>query len=132
VSFLLDTDICSAFMKNQRLVTNRFFQYGGRLYISAVTLGELFTWACRANAPASRLPDVEALLNEVAVLDVSPAVARTFGEVRARLFDAGTPAPEMDLLIAATAIVHNSTLVTHNTKDYAAIPAMNLADWLVP
>ena len=28
------------------------------------------------------------------------------------------PMPEMDALIAATAIIHDLTLVTHNTKDF--------------
>ena len=45
MSYLLDTDICSAYVKNNRLLANRFVQYGGRLQISTVTLGELFTWA---------------------------------------------------------------------------------------
>ena len=45
---------------------------------------------------------------------------------------AGTPAPVMDLLNAATALVHNLTLVTHNTQDYANILGLNLDDWLVP
>src|SRR5579862_148140 len=118
MSFLLDTDICSAYLKNQRQVTNRFLQYTGGLHISTVTLGELYTWASRAKAPAGRLLDVEALLGDVIVLDVTPAVAKKFGEVRAKLFDSGTPAPELDLFIAATALDHNLILVTHNTVDY--------------
>ena len=43
MSFLLDTDICSAQMKANPRVHGRFIQYGGRLQISAVTLGELVT-----------------------------------------------------------------------------------------
>lgn len=39
---------------------------------------------------------------------------------------------ELDLFIAAVALVHNLTLVTHNTKDYANIPGLTLEDWLVP
>ena len=59
-------------------------------------------------------------------------VARKFGEVRAGLLDAGQSVPELDLLIASTALVHNLTVVTHNTQDYANIPGLNLEDWLVP
>ena len=132
MSFLLDTDICSAYLKNQRQVTNRFLQYTGGLHISTVTLGELYTWASRAKAPAGRLLDVEALLGDVIVLDVTPAVAKKFGEVRAKLFDSGTPAPELDLFIAATALDHNLILVTHNTVDYVNVPGLTLADWLAP
>ncbi len=132
MSFLLDTDTCSAYVKGNKLVFGRFLQYGGRLAISTITLGELFTWALRAMAPVQRLQNVQDLLKLVIVHDVTPAVARRFGEVRAILFDAGTPAPDMDLFNAATALVHNLKMVTHNTKDYASIPGLALEDWLVP
>jgi tRNA(fMet)-specific endonuclease VapC len=132
LSFLLDTDTCSAYIKGNRLVFNRFVQYGGGLWTSTVTLGELFTWALRAQAPPRRLLDVQDLLNLVSVLDITPAVARRFGETRAALLDAGTPAPELDLLNAAVALVHGLTLVTHNTADYANVPGLVVADWLVP
>lgn len=46
--------------------------------------------------------------------------------------DAGKPAPGMDLLIAATALVHNLTLVTHNVPDFANIPDLRVVDWLNP
>ena len=132
MSFLVDTDTCSAYVKGVRTVVNRFSQYGGRLYMSVVTLGELLTWALRAKAPPRRLQDVEDLANQVAVLDITPDVARKFGEVRATLLDAGTPAPDMDLLNASTALVHNLIVVTQNTRDYANIPGLHLDDWLVP
>lgn len=132
MSFLLDTDICSLYVKGNARLANRFVQYGGRLHISAVTLGELLTWAFRANAPPQRQQDVQNLLNQVTVLDVTPDVAAKFGEIRAALFDAGTPAPVMDLFIATTALVHNLTLVTHNTADYANVPGLTFVDWLIP
>jgi predicted nucleic acid-binding protein len=133
LSFLVDTDTCSAYVKANPVVFNGFLQYGGGLHISAITLGELLTWALRAKAPPSRLQDVQDLLKIVLVLDITADVGRKFGELRAALLDAGTPAPEMDLLNAATALVHNLTMVTHNTQDYANIPGLtNIVDWLVP
>jgi tRNA(fMet)-specific endonuclease VapC len=132
VSFLLDTDTCSAYLKGNRLLFNRFIQYGGGLLVSVVTAGELLTWALRAKAPPQRLPDVQALLAVVTVLDATLAVAAKFGEVRAALLDAGTPAPEPDLFIAATALVHGLILVTHNVADYANVPGLTVVDWLIP
>jgi tRNA(fMet)-specific endonuclease VapC len=35
-------------------------------------------------------------------------------------------------MIAAAALVHNLTLVTHNTADYQNIPGLRLGDWLTP
>jgi predicted nucleic acid-binding protein len=132
MSFLIDTDTCSAYVKGDRAVVNRFAQYSGGLHISAVTLGELLTWALRAQAPPRRRQEVEDLVNLVTVLDVTADVGRKFGEVRAALFDAGTPAPDSDLLNAAIALVHNLTMITHNTADYLNVPGLRLDDWLIP
>ncbi len=113
-------------------MTNRFLQYTGGLHISAVTLGELYTWALRVKAPPRRLQDLLQLLTDVTVLDVTPDVARKFGEVRAALLDRGKPAPNVDLLIAAAALSHGLTLVTHNVADYANVLGLNVVDWLTP
>jgi tRNA(fMet)-specific endonuclease VapC len=132
LSFLLDTDTCSAYVKGNAAVFQRFVQHGGRLNISVVTLGELLTWALRVKAAPSRLQDVRDLLTLVSVLDVTQDVAWRFGELRAALLDGGMSAPDLDLINAAVASVHALTVVTHNTSDYACIPGLALADWLVP
>lgn len=132
MSFLVDTDTCSAYDKGHSLVYNRFNQYGGKLYISAITLGELTIWTCRAGAPAKRVQGLQNLLKLVTPLDVTADIARKFGEIQAALMDAGQKAPEMDLLIAATALVHGHTVVTHNVADYANVPVLTVVDWMVP
>ena len=60
MSFLVDTDNCSAYLKGHPLVIRRFLQYTGGLSISTVTLGELFTWTLRRTAPPKRLQDLHA------------------------------------------------------------------------
>jgi tRNA(fMet)-specific endonuclease VapC len=104
----------------------------GGLSVSVVTVGELLTWAMRANAPATRLQSVRDFLTAVTVLAVTLPVAEKFGEVRADLLDRGLPVGEMDLLNAATALVHTLTLVTHNIQDYVNIPGLTVDDWMVP
>lgn len=132
MSFLLDTDTCSAYLKGNPRVWNCFIQHSGGLHISTVTLGELFTWARRAKASPKRLQGLLDMLNDVRVLLVDETVAQKFGEVRAGLLDGGLSAPPMDLMIAATALVHNLIVVTHNTADYANIPGLIVVDWLIP
>jgi tRNA(fMet)-specific endonuclease VapC len=129
MSFLLDTDTCSSLLKTTALA-HRFHQHLGRLHVSTITLAELFTWASRRKASPKRMQGVRDLLRDVEVLDVTTDVSQRFGEIHAGLLDIGKPAPEMDLLIAATALVHDLTLVTHNTKDYANIPGLRLDDWI--
>lgn len=132
MSFLLDTDICSAHLKQKGNLTHKFLQHMGRLNVSVITVGELYTWALRAKGTPQRVRSLLDLLNDVQVLDVTEPVARKFGDVRASLLDAGKSAPDMDLMIAATALVHDLTLVTHNVQDYASVSGLTIDDWLVP
>ena len=119
MSFLLDTDICSAQMKGDGRVHGRFIQYGGRLHISTVTLGELLAWTGRAGASPRRSQAMLELLKEVLILAIDKAVARKFGEVRAWQLDHGLGSPDLDLLNGSVALAHGFTMVTHNTADYA-------------
>jgi len=132
MSFPLDTDICSAYLKGDRAIFNRFIQHSGGLRISTITLAELYAWVLRAKAGAKKLGVLNSLLLDVVVLDITPDVARQYGDLQAQLLDRGTPAPSMDLLNAAVALVHDLTVVTHNTADYLNVPGLRLADWLTP
>jgi tRNA(fMet)-specific endonuclease VapC len=132
MSFLLDTDICSAYLKNDPVVVGRVMLHYGGLSVSVITVGELLTWALRANAPPARLKGLHDLLQGVTVLDLTRPIAEKFGEIRAGLFDNGITVAEMDLLNGATALVHGLTMVTHNTNDYSSIPGLTVDDWQVP
>lgn len=79
MSFLLDTDTCSAHLKSGTR-THRLIQHAGRLHISVITLAELYAWALRKNAPAHRAQGMQDLLSDVIVLDITPDVAQRFGE----------------------------------------------------
>lgn len=103
MSFLLDSDTCSAYLRDHPLVANRFVQYGGRLHVSTVTLAELLVWAKRKKAPASRMQTVLKLQRNVDVLSVDEVIAEKFGDIRAALLDAGLHAPQLDMLNAAVA-----------------------------
>jgi predicted nucleic acid-binding protein len=132
MSFLVDTDICSAYLKNDRMVAGKVLLHFGSLHVSVVTVGELLTWALRAKAPAARLQGVQDFLKAATVLDVTRAVAEKFGELRAGLLDQGLVVGEMDLLNAAVALIHNLTLVTHNVADYVNVPGLSVVDWQIP
>lgn len=132
MGFLIDTDICSAYLKGNRLVWGRFVQYGGNLYLSAVTVAELYTWTKRATAPAARAQGVRDLVRDVNVLEINLDVAQKFGEVQAALLDQGRTTGPMDLLNAATALTHGLALVTHNVADYVHVPGLAVSDWLMP
>jgi tRNA(fMet)-specific endonuclease VapC len=132
MSLLLDTDTCSYYLKNDPAVVGRVLLHYGSLNLSVITVGELLTWALRAKAPPERLQGVRDLVKGSNVLEVTLPVVEKFGEIRAGLLDRGLTVGPIDLLNAATALVHGVTLVTHNVKDYANIPGLTLDDWVIP
>jgi len=130
MSFLLDTNICSVYLKGDGRVFNRFIQHSGGLSISAIAAGELYSWVYRANTKRERLNGLLDLLSDLRFIPVDHEVAQKFGQIRAALLDQGHPTPEIDLLIACTALVHDLTLVTHNIQDFAHVPGLRIEDWL--
>ena len=76
--------------------------------------------------------NVRKLFDLVDIVEIDALVIERWAEVRAWQLDRGCQTPKLDLLIAATALVHNLTLGTHNTKDFADISGLQLADWLAP
>jgi tRNA(fMet)-specific endonuclease VapC len=132
MSFLLDTNICSAHMRRPGGLAHQFFQHAGGLAIPSVVLGELYAGAYRHPNPPRLLGLIADLLREVHVLDFDAACAEQFGRLQASLLGQGVPTSTADLMIASVAMVHNLTLVTHNTSDFQHIAGLRLADWLVP
>jgi tRNA(fMet)-specific endonuclease VapC len=133
MSFLLDTNICSAHLKRPGGLMHRCVQHSGGLYIPTIVLGELYIWAYHRQNPTPVIQRIENdLLPDVTVLDFDPDCAKEFGKVRGQLLQQGISVSRVDLLIGAVALVHNLTMVTHNTTDYQNIPGLRLDDWLIP
>lgn len=132
MNFLLDTDTCSFHMKSPGRLAHRFIQYAGGLAMPTIVLAELLAGAHKHPQSARLISLIHDLRQEVTILDFDAACAERFGEIRGSLLQHGLTPSRMDLLIASVALVHNLTLVTHNTSDYQHIPGLRLDDWLIP
>ena len=130
MSFLVDTDIASAYLQGNGKVFNRFIQHSGGLYISILSVSELYSWVYVADNPAKRESGLQAMLSDVTALVVDDDVARQCGQIRADLQKKGTKVPTLDLLIAATALLNNLTVVTHNQRHFSLVPGLRIEDWL--
>jgi tRNA(fMet)-specific endonuclease VapC len=85
VTFLLDTDTCSAHMRRPSKLAHRFIQYTGRLAISNITLAELFAGAYKHSQTNRLLNLIADLLQEVLVIDFDSHCAEMFGRSRGPL-----------------------------------------------
>ncbi len=132
MSFLLDTNICAAHLRQPSGLIHRFIQHAGRLSIPTIVLAELCAWAHRREDPQPILTSIDDLLQDVQLLVFDRACAEEFGKLWGHLRREGTPANPVDLMIAAVATVHDLTLVTHNTVHFQQVPNLRLQDWLQP
>jgi toxin FitB len=119
---LVDTNVLSELPRprpNAQVVG--WFADQETIHLSVVTLEELVFGVARAT-PAARprlARWLEALLEARPIaLEVTPAIARVSGELRAAREARGRRVAQADMLIAATALAHGLTLVTRNTKDF--------------
>lgn len=58
MSFLIDSDTCSAYLRRPGALFARFVQHSGRLWISTITLSDLYTWAYKQDDPTKILEKV--------------------------------------------------------------------------
>jgi tRNA(fMet)-specific endonuclease VapC len=130
MNYLLDTNICSAHFRRSTGLTHRFIQYSSRLAIPSIVLGELYAGAYHCVNPRPLLQKIDELLLDVQVLPFDNVCAEQFGILRGGLLQHGISVAGMDLMIAAVAIAHDYTLVTHNTSDFQNIPGLQMLDWL--
>ena len=135
MKYLLDTNACIQLLRgrSEKLAVRVSLCPPEQITIAAIVLAELYDGAERSTDPAtehSRVADfVEPFLP---CLPFEERAAREFGRVRAYLAQAGTPIGPLDLLIAATALAHGLTLVSHNLSDFSRIPGLLLEDWEGP
>jgi tRNA(fMet)-specific endonuclease VapC len=74
----------------------------------------------------------ERLWRALGIVMIDHAVLDKAAELYAELRASGQLIEDADLLIGAMALVHDMTLVTHNTAHFARITGLQIEDWLIP
>lgn len=130
MAYLFDTDAISELLRPRPLVA--YVEWLRTIpredqFASAVTIGELYKGAYRSKAKDRHLANIEErVLPAVTILPYDIATAQVFGEIRAKLEEAGRILADADLQIAATAIYHDLELVTGNLRHFERIPNLRL------
>lgn len=139
MNFLLDTNVVSEPLKPQP-DSNVLGWLGAadedRLFISVVTLAELRTGIERMPTGARRKRLEEWLDNDLPlrfdgrILPIDSGVANACGKTVARCLDLGRPIQVMDAFIAATAEIHDLTLVTRDVTAFQPTLKSVLNPWV--
>lgn len=131
MQYLLDTNVCVMYLngRSESVRERMIAEPSQNIALCSVVKSELFYGAMRSNNPERTLERQQKFLARFTSLSFDDAAATTFGQVRADLAKAGTPIGPYDLQIAAIALVHDLTLVTHNLREFSRVHGLKLEDW---
>jgi predicted nucleic acid-binding protein len=95
--FLLDTSICSRHLKSRddTPILSRMVQYSGQLYVSRLTVAELYAFAFRDSA--KRVEQFGQFFNDVKFVEFTDQCAREYGRLHAFLAERGIRIGTIDL-----------------------------------
>ena len=130
MAYLIDTDIIIFALRGDKNVLTKFEENKNLpISISMITYAELIFGAKRSQNEQKNMIKVNHIRDIYAIEDLNEGVMEVFADVKAKMFEKGIRIEDMDLLIAATAIYNELTLVTNNTKHFENIPNLKLENW---
>jgi len=133
VNYLLDTNVCIELLRgrNPIIATKLATLNPQTVTICSVVKAELFFGANRSTNPKNALTTVKAFIENFHSFPFDDQAAEIYGELRAFLTKTGNIIGPNDLQIAAIALAHKLIVVTHNTKEFARVPNLNIEDWQI-
>lgn len=130
MQYQLDTNAVIHFFKGSGQVAERLLAVApSAVAISALVAYELKVGVEKSPQATLRRRQLLQLLNSIEIIPFDGLLAQTAAKIRADLERDRQGIGPIDVLIAATAMAHGATLVTHNIKEFLRIPGLNLVDW---
>jgi tRNA(fMet)-specific endonuclease VapC len=89
----------------------------------------MYSGAARSQRPKLTRAAQDSFFARFASLPFDDAAADAYGRIDGMLKSRGMSIGPLDTQIAAIAIAHNLTLVTHNTRHFSRVPQLSIEDW---
>ena len=127
MKYLVDTDWTIDYLhKADRTVRRLEELFADGVGLSVISLAELYEGLARSRNPDADGESLRLFLEAVEVVPLDDAACRVFGEERARLREGGNLIGDMDILIGATAMTNNLTLLTNNTRHFERMQGLSI------
>lgn len=125
MTHLLDSDVIISHLNNKAHISLISSKPPS---ISIITYGEVLYGIKKSKRTETHAQfDAFLLATPIYILPINEMIIKKFIDLKIVLEQKGEKLQDFDLLIAATAIEHNLTLVTGNRKHFSRIPHLKLA-----
>ena len=109
----LDTNIAIDLLNGNNDILHKYQKYA-TLYLPVTVCGELLYGAINSNNSKKNLVKYRGFISNCTILNINSAIAEQYAAIRKGLKEKGTPIPENDIWIAATAMQYKLLLFTHD------------------
>ena len=126
-SYLVDSSVIIDYLRGKEAAVILLDNIKGELFSSYVCLSELYEGVYRVENSKDLAKIVTKFFGSLSdVYGIDENIARKFGEIRAYLKKKGSVIEDLDILLAATCLVYDLTLITFNRKHFSRIPNLRL------
>ncbi|MGH8059652.1 MAG: type II toxin-antitoxin system VapC family toxin [Candidatus Entotheonellia bacterium] len=127
IRYLIDTDWVIDHLHGIERVVNRLKELRSEgLFLSVISLAELYEGVYYSRDPDKSQVALEAFLEDVSVLGVDEEICKRFARERGRLRKEGKLIGDFDLLIGTTGLQHNLTVLTNNRRHFETIEGLQI------
>ena len=125
--YLLDTDWVVHCLHGIEPVAARLEQLTpDGVGLSIVSMAELYQGVFYSADPAGNERALRDFLSRIDIVDLDDEICRIFATERGRLRAAGTIIGDFDILIGATAIRHDLTMLTNNRRHFERLSGLTI------
>ncbi|MBQ2080976.1 MAG: type II toxin-antitoxin system VapC family toxin [Treponema sp.] len=133
--YCLDTNVVIDATNNKKIahiVLSHFKKVtASDIIIPAIVIAELEFGARHSTDYDRNMKVVKEFLKDFKVIPFTEKEAEFYGRIRQQLTLDGTPIGSNDMLIAATALAHDTAIVTHNVSEFSRVKDLKIEDWTV-
>lgn len=123
--YILDTDIAVDYLRGNSRIVEKLTNLNN-LFITKLSLAELFFGVYNSGNIDKHYSTLMDFLAGVTTLNLDFNVCISFGKIKSDLTRQGKIIGDFDIMIAATTIANNFTLLTRNTKHYENIKGLKI------
>ena len=130
--FLLDSDVLVGLLRKDKDASGKIIDLlkkTSKLYISVISLHELFEGAYLSEKINENINFVQELAERVEIIEINEEIVFLSGKLSTELIKEGNKIGDLDVFIAASTIVNGFTLVTRNTKHFKNIKGLKIMEW---